>query len=70
MYNERLQFTSELEKDMTLNFLDLKIIRDNKKFVFNWYQKPANTNKILNFHSNHLKQHKKAIIFNIVDRAV
>ena len=50
--------------------LDLKIIRDNKKLVFSWYQKPTNTNRILIFHSNHLKQHKKAIIFNLVDRAV
>ena len=39
-YHERLKFTYELEKDKTLNFLDITATREGEKLVFNWYQKP------------------------------
>ena len=49
----------------------MTIIRENKKFIFNWYQKETNSTRILNYNSNsHLLQHKKSIIFNLIDRAI
>ena len=38
-YNNRLQFTHELEINQGLNFLDLHISRHNGKLRTNWYKK-------------------------------
>ena len=60
-YNDRLRFTYELEKDKTLNFLEITLKRSDDKLLFNWYRKSTNTTRVLNYFSNHLSQHKKAI---------
>ena len=39
-YQPRIQFTHEMERNNTISFLDLKIIKlDNGKIVSNWYRK-------------------------------
>lgn len=68
-YHRKLKFTSEIETNKKLNFLDITIINHNSKLSFDWFQKPSSSNRILNFKSNHSLQHKKAIIFNLIDRA-
>ena len=69
-YHEILKFTFETEINKQLNFLDITIINQNSKLIFDWYQKPSSSNRILNFKSNHTLQHKKAIIYNLIDRAL
>ena len=48
----RIQFTLEMEKDRTLNFTDLTIIRLDRKFVMKVYRKDTHTNKYINWRSN------------------
>ena len=38
-YNSNLQFTIEPEPDNSINFLDLQLIRTNKKIITNWFSK-------------------------------
>lgn len=37
--HDRLQFTYELQKDNTLNYLDISIKSENNKLICDWYQK-------------------------------
>ena len=41
-----------MEKDRTLNFTDLTIIRLDRKFVMKVYRKETHTNKYINWRSN------------------
>ncbi|XP_043469746.1 uncharacterized protein LOC122503318 [Leptopilina heterotoma] len=68
-YNRKLQFTVEKEKENSINFLDLKLIRDNNKIITNWYQKPISSDRLINYFSDHPLQQKKNIVYNLVDRA-
>ena len=52
-YQQKLQFTIEIEKDKKIPFLDLQLIRDNNKIITDWYQKSTFSGRILNFLSNH-----------------
>lgn len=69
-YNNRLQFTHELEINQGLSFLDLYIIRHNGKLRTNWYQKSTSSGRFLNYNSEHPFEHKKGVIFNLVDRSI
>lgn len=69
-FHPRLQFTSELEKDRSISFLDVLLIRDNNKIISNWYRKPTFSGRFLNFNSSHPTSHKRGMVFNLVDRAV
>ncbi len=68
--NYHLKFTHEIEINNRINFLDLTIIKHNDQLITNWYQKPTQSNRTLNFNSNHTVQQKKNIIYNLVDRAI
>lgn len=69
-YNPKLQFTCEVEHNDQLNFLDVSIIKKDQKLIFDWYQKPSFSGRILNFNSNHPKHQKVAMVYNLVDRAI
>lgn len=38
-YHERINFTYGIEKDNTINFLELKMIEDKEERVFDWLVK-------------------------------
>ena len=42
-YHNKLQFTMELEKENTIAFLDMKIIKHNNTIITNWYSKPTSS---------------------------
>ena len=69
-YDPNLQFTIELEQNKTINFLDVTIINDNSVILTNWYQKSTYSGRILNFMSIHPLHQKRAMIFNLVDKAL
>ena len=69
-YNNKLQFTYELEQDKKINFLDMTIIRYNNTIITDWFNNPTSSGTLINFRSNHPKQHKTNIIYNLVDRAI
>ena len=46
------------------------LIREKGQIIINWYQKPTNTDRILNYNSSHKIQLKQNIVFKLVDRAL
>ncbi|XP_067216923.1 reticulocyte-binding protein homolog 1 isoform X1 [Linepithema humile] len=65
---DRLKFTIEIRPDNSISFLDTLITTEQNEIIFNHYQKPTNSGRLLNFNSNHPIQHKRAIISNMTDR--
>ena len=66
-----LRFTMENETENKLNFLDMSVIRVVDSFpLIDWYHKPTSTDRYLNFDSHHPVSMKKAIIYNLVDKAI
>lgn len=52
-YHNGIQFTSEVENNGAINFLDLTIIRTaENKLLTNWYHKPSWSGRYLNFLSS------------------
>jgi len=70
-YNERLQFTYELENNNSINFLDLKFIKQTDgNLKIDWYTKPTFSGRFLNYNSKHPFSQKIAMVYNLTDRAV
>ena len=65
-----MQFTHEIEAEGKLSFLDVLLIRNNNCITTDWYQKPTNSNRILNYNSFHPLRLKCNIIYNLIDRAI
>lgn len=71
LLHNKVQFTLELEKNGAISFLDVLIMRQTDgTLLTNWYQKPISTGRTINFNSNQPLHQKKAIIYNLVDRAL
>ena len=65
-----LQFTVEVEKDKRLPFLDILIERSKEGALETCvYRKDTHTDQILNFASNHPKQHKVSCVPTLFARA-
>ena len=70
-YHKKLQFTIEREENNKIAFLDMEIIRDDRGNLYtNWYTKPTDAGRILNYKSVHPAHQKIAIIKNMLHRAV
>ena len=69
-YHPRLKFTHELESQNSINFLEVKIIRENNKLITDWYQKATYSGRILNFKSKHTLAQKRAMVYTMVDKAI
>src|SRR5580765_2768939 len=64
-YHERLKFTHEMESNSCINFLNTTVIRNNLKLRTNWYRKPTNSDRYINFYSNHPFNYKINTIYNL-----
>jgi len=70
-YHPEIQFTCEIMENNKLPFLDTMIeIKSNFTLGFSIYRKPTNTDKYLDFHSNHPFFHKCSVIDTLVYRAL
>jgi len=67
-FHDRLQFTLEYSDNNQINFLDKKIILDDRTVIFDIYKKPTSSGRSLNFHSHHPLAHKRGIVFGMVDK--
>ena len=67
-YDDRLKFTHETESNETLNFLELKLIRNNNRIITDWYHKETYSGRLLNYKSNHPISQKRAMVFSLVDK--
>ena len=62
-FHPRIQFTMELEKEKSINFLELTITRQpNGKLLTSWYRKPTASLRYIDFYSNHTFSQKRNII--------
>lgn len=71
-FHTKLQFTSEIEQNNQINFLDLTLVRkiENEKIKTKWYNKETWSGRYLNFNSNHPKNQKNSVIIGLTDRAI
>ncbi|CAF3362230.1 unnamed protein product [Rotaria sp. Silwood2] len=69
-WHPNIKFTSELEFDEKLAFLDVLISRDNITHKYNTtiYRKPTNTNLYLLYESNQCRDYKLSLIRTLVIR--
>lgn len=63
-----VQFTIEVEKNNTLPYLDILIIKDDKKIVTNIYRKSISSDRILNFNSEHPLQQKINVVTQLIKK--
>lgn len=67
----RLEFTTEIEKDKKINFLDMTLIHmNNQNIKTNWYAKGTKSNRIVNYLSAHPKKMKENIAVELVNRVM
>lgn len=65
-----IKFTVEIENDSSINFLDLKLKRINKKIVFDVFRKETSTIRFLTNDSYNPIQHKHAVFHSLAYRLV
>jgi len=68
LLHKRLQFLAESSYRNQINFLNVLIIWENNKFVFDLYFKPTFSGRFLNFMSHHPASQKRNIIYGLVDK--
>jgi hypothetical protein len=54
-FEEKIQFTLEMEKDKCLPFLDMVLIREEERILTKVYRKPTHTQRYINWRSYHPK---------------
>ena len=67
--HKSLKFTSEIEENGSLSFLDIKISRENNKFVTSVYRKPTFTGVFSNFESFIPDIYKRGLIETLLHRS-
>lgn len=69
-FHSKLQFTVEHENNCAISFLDVKIIRNNNKLKFDWFQKDTCSGRLTNFRSNHAKHIKINTAYNMIHKVL
>jgi len=67
--SQHSRFTMETERDKKISFLDVTLINGGK-LIFDLYRKPSFSGKYLNYHSHHPINHKKDVIFGLIDKII
>jgi len=69
-FHDRLQFTLEMSVNNRLNFLDVTVVLDEQRISFDRYEKPTNTGRYINYHSQHPLSQKRSIVYGLIDRTI
>lgn len=70
-FSPHLQFTVEKEQDKSIPFLDVILTRTNEgTLMTDWYRKPTNSGRIINYLSQHTLQQKIATLKSLKHRAL
>jgi len=64
--HQKIRFTTEIEKENSIAFLDTKIIRKNNGLIFNWFMKETASGRVLNYYSNHPIKQKLNTATNMI----
>ena len=64
-----IKFTSEIEDNNSISFLDIKINRDNNRFLTSVYRKPTFSGAFTNFDSYIPLSYKSGLISSLLYRA-
>ena len=64
-----IKFTSEIEENNSISFLDIKINRDNNRFLSSVYRKPTFSGVFTNFDSYIPLSYKSGLISSLLYRA-
>ena len=67
--HKNIKFTSETKNKNSISFLDIKITRDNKKFMTSVYRKLTFSGVFTNFGSFIPKSYKYNLLFTLLHRA-
>ena len=67
--HKSIKFTSETENENSISFLDIKITRDNNKFMTSVYRKSTFSRVFSNFESFIPKSYKYNLLFTLLHRA-
>ena len=67
--HKNIKFTSETENENSISFLDIKITRENNKFMTSVYRKPTFSGVFPNFESFIPKSYKYNLLFTLLHRA-
>ena len=65
-YHERLKFTVERERNRSIYFLDMTIMRNNDGINTDYYQKNTSSNQCINHFLSHPEHYKIDIIRNLI----
>ena len=69
LQHANIKFTSEIQMNNSLSFLDIKIVRENNKFTNSVYRKPTFSGVFTNFESFIPNSYKYTLIFILLHRA-
>ena len=69
-FHPRLQFTYEIENNNSTSFLDIQLIKNNGKLLYNWYRKPTFSARFLNFNSNHQNFQIIGMVYTLEDTTI
>ena len=50
---------------MTINFLDMALIRNNNMIITIWFRKQTSSDRVINYSSNHPTQQTNCLLFNV-----
>ena len=67
--HKNIKFTSEIEENGLLSFLDITITRENNKFVTTVYRKPTFSGVFTSFESFISEMHKRGLIETLLHRS-
>ena len=67
--HKNIRITSETDNRNSISFLDIKIIRDNNKFMISVYGKPTFSRVFINFGSFIPNSYKYDLLFTLLHRA-
>ena len=67
-FHNSIQFTTEIESNNQLSFLDMTLNRNDQKILTDWYIKPTSSIRILNYHSFHPINIKLNVVRSFINR--
>lgn len=69
-FHDRLQFTLEESINNRLDFLDITIIVENNRLIFDWFHKKTFSGRYLNFYSQYPICQKRGTVIGLIDKTI